>query len=131
MKRITTFAITLLLSASLYAIECKEDGNQMEMSACAYEDFQKADKELNTVYKELQEKKKEDKTYLKNLKTSQLAWIAFRDAELETIFSCESGDTRVCFGSMYGLLLNGAKTELTQQRVDQLKKYIKELDEVL
>lgn len=128
MKKITTIAITLLLSSSLYAIECKEDGNQMQMNQCAYEDFQKADKELNSVYKELRAKKKDDKTYLKNLKISQRAWIKFRDAELETIFSCESGDTRMCFGSMYGLLFNDAKTELTQQRVEQLKKYVKDAD---
>lgn len=129
MKKITTFVITLLLSSSLYAVECKEDGTQIEMNQCAYEAFQKADKELNGVYKELRSKKKDDKIYLDNLKTSQRAWIKFRDAELETIFSCESGDTRMCFGSMYGLLFNGAKTELTQQRVEQLKRYIKELDE--
>ncbi|MCH9740839.1 MAG: DUF1311 domain-containing protein [Epsilonproteobacteria bacterium] len=126
MKKITTIAMTLLLSTSLYAIECKEDGTQIEMNQCAYEDFQKADKELNSVYKELRAKKKEDETYLKNLKTSQRAWIKFRDAELETIFSCEGGDTRMCFGSMYGLLFNNAKTELTQQRVEQLKKYVKD-----
>lgn len=37
--------MTLLCSTLLYAntIQCKEDGNQMQMNHCAYEDFQKAE----------------------------------------------------------------------------------------
>jgi uncharacterized protein YecT (DUF1311 family) len=31
------------------------------MNRCAYDDFQKADKELNRVYQELRKAKKEDK----------------------------------------------------------------------
>lgn len=123
-----TIAITLLLSTSLYATECKEDGNQMEMNQCAYDNFRKADNELNRVYQELRAKQKDEKIYLKNLKTSQRAWIKFRDAELETLFSCAEKNKAICFGSMYGLLLNAEKTELTQQRVEQLKGYLNDLE---
>ena len=123
-----TIAITLLLSTSLYATECKEDGNQMEMNQCAYDNFRKADNELNRVYQELRAKQKDEKIYLKNLKTSQRAWIKFRDAELETLFSCAKKNKAICFGSMYGLLLNAEKTELTQQRVEQLKGYLNDLE---
>lgn len=124
----TLMVLTLLLSTTLYAnnIQCKEDGNQMQMNQCAYENFQKADKELNRVYKKLRAKNKNDKTYLKNLKASQKLWIKFRDAELDLIFTCESGDMRMCFGSMYPLLLNSEKAEITEQRVKSLKSYLKQ-----
>ncbi len=124
----TLLLLTLLFNATLHAnsIQCKEDGNQMQMNQCAYETYQKADKALNTVYKALRNKKKNDKTYLANLKTSQRLWIKFRDAELDLIFTCESGDKRQCFGSMYPLLYNSEKADITQQRVKSLEKYLKE-----
>jgi len=126
MKKIL-LTLTLLLSTTLYAnnIQCKEDGNQMQMNQCAYEDFKKADKELNKVYKALRNKNKNDKAYLSNLKTSQRLWIKFRDAELDLIFTCESGDMRLCFGSMYPLLLNSEKAAITQQRVKSLENYLR------
>ena len=119
--------LTLLLSSSLFAneIQCKEDGNQAEMNQCAYEEFQKADKELNKVYNELRAKNKKDKLYLKHLKTSQKLWLKFLDAELNAIYSCEDKNKRICFGSMYPLMFNSSKAELTQDRTKQLKRYLK------
>lgn len=125
-KSITLF--TLLLSTMLFAneIQCKEDGNQMEINQCAYEDFQKADKELNRVYNEVRKKNKDDKLFLKNLKTSQKLWLQFLEAELNTIFSCPEQNQRICFGSMFPLLYNGSKAELTNDRTAQLKRYLKD-----
>lgn len=123
----TSIAILiLLLSTTLFAndIQCKEDGNQMEMNQCAYEDFQKADKELNKVYQEVRKKNKNDKLFLKNLKTSQKLWLKFLDAELNAIYSCPEGNQRICFGSMFPLLYNGSKTTLTKDRTAQLKRYL-------
>ena len=124
----TLLLLTLLFSTTLYAnnIKCNPSGNQMQMNQCAYEDFKKADKELNSVYKKLRAKNKNDKTYLQNLKASQRLWIKFRDAELDLIFTCESGDMRMCFGSMYPLLLNSEKAAITEQRVKSLKSYLKQ-----
>jgi len=96
----------------------------MEMNQCAYEDFQKADKELNKVYQEVRKKNKNDQLFLKNLKTSQKLWLKFLDAELNTIYSCPEGNQRIFFGSMFPLLYNGSKTELTNDRTTQLKRYL-------
>ena len=118
--------LTLLLSSSLFAndIQCKEDGNQLEMNKCAYDAFQKADKELNEVYNELRAKNKKDKLYLKHLKASQKLWLKFLEAELNTIYTCEDKNKRICFGSMYPLLYNSSKEELTKDRSKQLKRYL-------
>ena len=97
----------------------------MQMNQCAYNDYKRADIALNRVYKKLRAKNKSDKAYLKNLKISQRLWIKFRDAELDLIFTCESGDTRMCFGSMYPLLYNSEKAAITKQRVKSLNSYLK------
>lgn len=124
----TLLSLILLLSTTLYAsnLQCKEDGNQMQMNQCAYEDFQEADKALNKVYKALIQKNKNDKIYLANLKTSQRLWIKFRDAELDLIFTCETGNKRQCFGSMYPLLYHSEKEVITRQRNRMLKEYLRQ-----
>ena len=128
MKKMTTILAVLLLTSMAYSaedgIQCKEDGNQMEMNKCAYDDFQTADKELNKVYKELRVAKKDDKLFLKNLKTAQKAWLVYRDADLDAQFTCKGGDLKYCFGSMYGLMFNSSKSELTKQRVKILKEQL-------
>ena len=124
MKKIIV-SLGLLVIIPAFAIECKEDGNQMQMNRCAYESFEKADKELNKVYKALVKKKKDNKVYVSNLKKSQRLWIKFRDAELETIYSCEDENKRLCWGSMYPLLYNSEKATLTRKRVEELKEQIK------
>lgn len=127
MKKIL-LALALFTSSSLFAneIQCKEDGNQMELNQCAYDAFKKADKELNKIYNEVRTKHKGEKLYLKNLKTSQKLWLKFLDTELDTIYSCNEEHKRICFGSMYPLLYNGSKTQLTLDRTAQLKRYLEE-----
>jgi len=122
----TLVTLALLLSSTLHAnnIQCKEDGNQMQMNKCAYEDFKKADKKLNKAYKALKNKNKNDKTYLSNLKISQRHWIKFRDAELELVFSCAKENKRICFGSMYPLLYNSQKAKITSDRTKVLQSYL-------
>ncbi len=118
--------LPLLFGAVLHAndIQCKEDGNQLQLNQCAYEDFKKADKALNKAYSALRSKKKSNKTYLTNLKISQRLWIKFRDAELDLIFSCGEENKRICFGSMYPLLYNSEKANITQARTKVLQSYM-------
>ena len=126
MKRII-FAGLLAFSTNLLAepdIQCNPAGNQMEMNKCAYEDFEKADKALNQTYKALIKKSGDDKTYIKKLRESQRAWIKFRDAELDAMFSCEDENIRICWGSMIGMLYPAAKQELTEERTKRLQHYI-------
>lgn len=96
----------------------------MQMNQCAYEEFQKEDRALNKVYNELKAKKKDDKTYLDHLKISQRLWLKFRDAELDLIFTCKDENKRLCFGSMYPLLFNTEKANITKQRTERLKSYV-------
>ena len=116
----TSFVSTQVLSGP----QCKEGGNQMEITQCASEVFQKVDKELNTVYQELRKIKKKDKHFLSNLKKAQRAWLIYRDAAVDAYFTCENNDVTSYFGSMYSLMYISLKTELTEQRIKILKEQL-------
>jgi uncharacterized protein YecT (DUF1311 family) len=114
----------LLAAFDVSAIECKSEGNQLELNQCALDDFEKADRALNETYQTLIKQMQDDKTYIDALREAQRAWIRFRDAELKAMFSCDEEDVRVCWGSMYNLLYLNAKTELTQARAKRLQRFI-------
>jgi len=125
MKKLIFFAF-FYLGTILYAIECNEGGIQPELNQCAYESYQKADQELNVIYQKLKKMHQDDNLYLKFLTHSQRAWIKFRDAEIEMIFSCKEQDKRRCWGSMYPLLRYNEMETLTNERIKKLKRYLKE-----
>lgn len=127
MKTVISTALVLLLATTAVTageFKCKPDGNQAEMNQCAADDYAAADKKLNTTWKKLMAQFKDDKTATAKLKAAQKAWIAFRDAEIAAQFACDEGDVRVCWGSMYPMLVNGELQAMTETRTERLQKYI-------
>jgi len=84
------------------------------MNAQARKDFERVDAELNSTYAALVAKLPDAESKRK-LKESQRAWIAFRDAEAAFAADQARG------GSMAPTIRYGTMTELTQQRLSQLK----------
>lgn len=121
-----TVLLTALVSGVTLAedIKCNPSGTQIEMNQCAADDYAAADKKLNATWQKLIAKFKDDKTATTKLKAAQKAWIAFRDAEVAAQFACNDGDVRVCWGSMYPMLLNSELQALTKARTERLQKYI-------
>jgi len=75
---------------------------QLEMNRESIDSFEKADKELNEVYKKILLEYRSDTVFVKNLKVSQRIWIAFRDAELNMKFpEREPG----WYGSMHSMCI--------------------------
>jgi uncharacterized protein YecT (DUF1311 family) len=107
------------------AVKCNPAGNQMELNACAGEEFEKADAELNKVYNSLLQKEKKDVLFIKKLRESQKAWVRFRDAELDATFACVDS-VRECWGSMYPMCYHFYKAKITRDRTTRLKKYLTE-----
>lgn len=89
------------------------------MNQEAATNFEKADKELNVVYKKLASKI--DKESQEKLKTTQKAWVAFRDAEADLIADFDARG-----GSMAPMIYSGRRAELTKARTEQLRKILKE-----
>ena len=107
------------------ALEHCMDGakSTADMIACEDEAYKKWDDELNRVYgalmKRLNPKQKE------SLKASQLAWIAYRDRELQWVGALyDSFD-----GTMYQPMRVDAAKEVVRHRAEELAHYLELLNE--
>lgn len=105
---------------------CDNANTQMEMDACASDQYQQADAELNTVYREavsrLERADREFSEISSNLvgavdalKVAQRAWIAFRDA------SCDLAGFEARGGTLERTIYIGCQTELTRKRTAELR----------
>ncbi|MBO0695100.1 MAG: DUF1311 domain-containing protein [Verrucomicrobia bacterium] len=100
----------LIAVAQIYA------QTQAAMNAQARADFRQADAELNKTYQAVLAKLPDSESKEK-LKQSQRAWLTFRDAE--AAFAAGGG-------TMAPTLRYATMTELTEQRIKQLKLRLEE-----
>ena len=100
--------------------------SQSDMNVKASNNFQKAEAELNTVYKKILKEYKSDTAFIINLKKAQQIWIQFRNAEMNAKFpNKESG----YYGSVLPLCWNFYKQELTEERIKKLKIWLTGIEE--
>lgn len=134
--RISAIATMFILAASAMALaqedpplDCANAMSQADMNQCSYMDFEKADKELNAVYKEaLKNAAEADKEAaeineayvgaVKALKKAQRAWIDYRDGH------CDGVGYEAVGGSMQPMLISGCQARLTEQRTKELRELI-------
>jgi len=114
--------LSSLILLSSFNIHVAMAQSQTEMNEQAYQGFKKTDKELNDFYKQILAKYKDDKIFISKLQKAELAWIKYRDAELEAIYPAED---KSFYGSVYPMCANYFMTEITQQRIKELKLWIK------
>lgn len=114
-----------IASSSADEIKCNESGTQLELNACAHDEFVRADKALNQAYQALLKKEAKNKPFIRKLKVAQRAWVVFRDADIEARFACDKENIRFCWGSMYPMLLLFRKAELTRERTKHLQQILK------
>ena len=100
---------------------------QTEMNEQAYQAAKKADNELNNVYKKILIKHKKDKVFISKLEKAQIAWIKFKDAEIDAIYPEE--DKLHNYGSVYPMCIYCDLTEITKQRIKELKLWLKGIEE--
>ncbi len=116
-----SFLVLILIAAFISAAradDCDNAADQATMNACAEDAWKKADAELNSVYKKLQGRNKDDARASKLLTAAERAWVTFRDAE------CEYGAADNQGGSIFPLVYFGCLDKLTKARTNQLKGYI-------
>lgn len=116
MKRaILIAALPLLLAAApARADDCTNPQAQQAMNRCAEADYERADAELNRVYKQVMHGLDAQSQAL--LKAAQRDWISFRDDE------CKYENVENEGGSIYPLVYNGCLTTLTKARTKQLQQ---------
>ena len=122
---------TPALDARARENNCNDPQNQMEMNFCAEIDFERADLELNQVWREAiaeaqrfdRERSDEDRRadtrpgYEAVLRAAQRAWITFRDQHCTW-----QGYQEARGGSMEPMSYNGCRTRVTRQRIEQLRE---------
>ena len=107
-------------------IKCNKGGTQLELNACASDDFAKAEEELNQTYQSLIKKEADGTLFISKLLFAQKTWLAFRDADLNARFACSKDDARICWGSMYPMSFLSRKAALTRERTKHLKQILKD-----
>jgi uncharacterized protein YecT (DUF1311 family) len=95
---------------------------QAEMNACASDDLAREDAELNAVYQKLLAKAASDPNAVAKIKTSEKAWIAYRDAYLDAMYPAEDKQTQ--YGSIYALESGLVRIKLTRHQVSALKELL-------
>ncbi|MET3611895.1 uncharacterized protein YecT (DUF1311 family) [Rhizobium aquaticum] len=109
-------------------VACNPDGTQMEMNACSSDDLQKADDELNAVYREAMafaksedaktDPQSDDESAVAILKKAQREWIRKRDRKC--------GQPTADGGSMQSTEIASCRAELTQQRTEELRSLLED-----
>ena len=94
---------------------------QAEMNIDAIKSYEKSDKELNDIYKQILNRYKSDTIFIKNLKSSQKIWITFRDAELKMKFPEK---IKGFYGSIQPVCVSGYLEKLTRERTLTLKAWL-------
>ena len=110
--------MTLLISL-LVAVAQIHAQTQAAMNVQARAEFERADAELNKTYEALLTKVP-DAEGKEKLRQSQRAWLAFRDSEAAFAAAQARG------GSIAPTMRYETMTELTQQRIKQLKTRLTE-----
>jgi uncharacterized protein YecT (DUF1311 family) len=87
--------------------------SQMELNRQAAEDFEKADRRLNEVYRALLPKLPSD--HAAKLREAQVTWLRFRDQE------CAFETMGTVGGSIHPLLEQSCRARLTLERVRHLE----------
>jgi uncharacterized protein YecT (DUF1311 family) len=93
---------------------CEERGSQAEASGCAHREFQAADAELNRAYNRLAAVLDAEEKAL--LKTSELAWIKYRDS------NCAFESSQYAGGTMRPMIESFCLTRVTRARAAELKE---------
>ena len=116
---ITRFALCATLALITIYLTPANAQSQSEMNRGAAREFETADATLNKVYKQLIGKL--DDEGKEKLKLAQRAWVQFRDAQADF-----EADKEARGGSMAPLIYNGTRKTLTDARIKELQRVLKE-----
>ncbi|WP_428628972.1 lysozyme inhibitor LprI family protein [Sphingopyxis sp.] len=123
------FALLLALGADPEAAAVDPDcgGNTVEMVQCANRSFDRADRELNSLWRDIADDLgRQDRQFDDHLEPrldiaqkAQNAWLAFRDAQCAAYADLEGRG-----GTIYPLIYIGCRTDMTRERIEHLRPLV-------
>lgn len=119
-KSMIALAVLMSMASFAHASAQECNGSTYDMRICLDTQLQKADKELNAVYKQaLNVTKQFDVEVQERLVKAEKAWIPFRDA------SCELEAAQMLGGTGETVIQLGCLVDKTQKRTKELNDIIK------
>lgn len=100
------------------ANECANAEDQAALNQCANKSFKASDGELNTLYRQIEKRLKDDADKTKLMVAAQRAWLTFRDAE------CNFSSAGVTGGTLYPLAVVQCRDGLTKDRIKTFKAWL-------
>ena len=97
-------------------VNCNSPQTTLEMRVCAGQSYEKADRKLNQVYRQL--KPRLGNSQQNRLINAQRAWIQFRDK------SCKFEGDFAEGGTLQPVLEMNCLADVTEQRVKDLERYL-------
>jgi uncharacterized protein YecT (DUF1311 family) len=95
---------------------------QGQMNKESGTNYKKVDTELGIVYQKVIKEYVNNPEFIEALRASERIWIQFRDAEVKMKYPAMN--PRLEYGSMYPLCVNAYLEVLTQNRINELKKWL-------
>lgn len=99
---------------------------QIELNENATKDYEKADKELNSVYQNILKEYSQDTAFIRNFKKAQRLWIQFRDVQMLAKYPDRK---KGYYGSVQPMCWILYKTELTTDRTKKLNMWLEKTEE--
>lgn len=115
---ISLLAMAMISATATRAEDCAKAMDQAAMTECAGKSYNKADAQLNALYKQIEQRLKDDADTRNLLVAAQRGWVAFRDAE------CKFSSAGVTGGSAYPMVHANCAEELTTRRIADFKAYL-------
>src|SRR5687767_7403940 len=126
--KLPVILVAFLLLPSPYTLSqdqkkdpCADAQSQTEMNICWGKEYKAADAQLDAAYREFVSKLNPEETT--QLKTAQLAWLKYRDANCEFVADQYKG------GSIRPMIAAMCLADVTSTRTSELKAQIKEREE--
>ena len=96
--------------------------SQMELNEQAGKRLEKADTELNKVYKQVLAQHTDDPEFTAVIKEGQRAWLKHVEAHMKVLFFVKEGENpREVYGSVYPTEYAEAKASMLNARIKDLK----------
>lgn len=107
-----TFVLAAPLAANADDLNCDDPQTTLAIKQCLSAELGVADAALNRVYKAVREDQDDEANEL--LKTTQRAWITYRDAECDRMADVARG------GTLAGVLVLSCHVDMTTSRTKEL-----------
>lgn len=94
---------------------------QPGMNECAREELKDAEAELSRMLGDIRLRHNRDKVFLSRFDKAQRAWLAFREAEVDSIYAHMESRS---YGSDFPMCIDGRREAMTRKRMLELKPWI-------